>query len=117
MSSKWLAIAMGLGALLMSEPSFAGSDPATNLGTLPPPVSAPSPDTPMVLSIRSLSVSPMTFTDGGQLERVTAPTGAGTSSWPAASTRIGNGVYLSVSPGCIPGVDEPFAPGPTRRRR
>ncbi len=117
MTQKWLAIAVGLGALLVSGPSYAGSDPATAQGTLPPPVAAPTPDTPMVLSIRSLSVSPMNFTDGGQVERVTAPTGAGTSRWPAASTRIGNGVYISVTPGCIPGVDEPLWPGAARRRR
>ena len=107
MSRLWLAIAVGFGAVLVSGPGYAGSDPATTQGTLPPPVATPPADAPLVLSIRSLSVTPMTFTDGGQLERVTAPTGSGTSTWPAAATHIGRGVYISVTPGCIPGVDEP----------
>jgi len=106
----------GFGAVLVSGPGYAGSDPATTQGTLPPPVATPPADAPLVLSIRSLSVTPMTFTDGGQLERVTAPTGSGTSTWPAAATHIGRGVYISVTPGCIPGVDEPLWPGAARRR-
>ena len=101
MSKLWLAIAVGFGAVLVSGPGYAGSDPATTQGTLPPPVATPPADAPLVLSIRSLSVTPMTFTDGGQLERVTAPTGSGTSTWPAAATHIGRGVYISVTPGCI----------------
>jgi hypothetical protein len=117
MSKLWLAIAVGFGAVLVSGPGYAGSDPATTQGTLPPPVGTPPTDAPLVLSIRSLSVTPTTFTDGGQLERVTAPTGSGTSTWPAAATHIGRGVYISVTPGCIPGVDEPLWPGAARRRR
>jgi hypothetical protein len=30
---------------------------------------------------------------------------------------VGRGVYISVMPACIPGVDEPFWPGPRARRR
>jgi hypothetical protein len=117
MSRTWTAIAFGVAALLIGGPGYAGSDPATTQGTLPPPQPTAPADAPLVLSIRSLAVSPMTFTDGGQVERVTAPTGAGTSSWPAASTHVGRGVYISVTPGCIPGVDEPLWPGAARRRR
>ena len=54
------------------------------------------------------------------MERVRASTGAGSSRWPSAVTSVGNGVYLSVMPGCIPGVDEPYWPGGHRsgaRRR
>jgi len=69
------------------------------------------PEAPLVLSIRALSVGPTTFTDTGDFERVRASTGAGTSKWPAASTQVGRGVYISVMPGCIPGVDEPYLPG------
>ena len=68
-------------------------------------------EAPLVLSIRALSVGTTTFTDTGDLERVRASTGAGTSRWPPASTQVGRGVYISVMPGCIPGVDEPYFPG------
>jgi hypothetical protein len=115
MNRTWLLIALGFATLLVGGPGYAGSDPATTQGTLPAPVGAPAPDAPLVLSIRSLSVSPMSFTEVGQVERVTAPTGSGTSSWPSAATHIGRGVYISVMPGCIPGVDEPLLP--SRRRR
>jgi hypothetical protein len=72
---------------------------------------------PLVLSIRALSLERTRFTtDTGELERVKAPTGAGTSRWPSATTAVGRGVYLSVMPACIPGVDEPLLPGPRRRR-
>jgi hypothetical protein len=109
-----IAVAFGVTTLLLSGPGYAGSDPAKAQATPQPTTPA---DAPLVLSIRSLAVSPMTFTDGGQVERVTAPTGAGTSQWPAASTHVGRGVYISVTPGCIPGVDEPLWPGAARRRR
>ena len=36
---------------------------------------------------------------------------------PAGTPTIGRGVYISVTPGCIPGVDEPAWPGAARRRR
>ena len=68
---------------------------------------------PLVLSIRALSVGQTPFAaDTGELERVKAPTGAGTSRWPSATTAVGRGVYISVMPACIPGVDEPLLPGP-----
>jgi hypothetical protein len=95
-----IAIALAVATLLLSGPGHAGSDP-TKAQATPQPI-APA-DAPLVLSIRSLAVSPMTFTDGGQVE--------------AASTHVGRGVYISVTPGCIPGVDEPLWPGAARRRR
>ena len=73
---------------------------------------------PLVLSIRALSLqAPLTQTGNADVERVQAPTGAGTSQWPSASTPLGRGVYLSVMPACIPGVDEPLWPGTQRTGR
>jgi hypothetical protein len=69
---------------------------------------------PLVLSIRALSVGQSPFVETGEMERVKAPTGAGTSRWPSAATPVGRGVYISVMPACIPGVDEPFWPGTGR---
>jgi hypothetical protein len=102
---------------LVAGPAFAGSAPATAEGTLPAPSAAPTGDLPLVLSIRALSVGPTTFTDGGDTERIRTSNGAGTSRWPSASTPVGRGVYISVMPTCVPGVDEPLWPGPSRRRR
>ena len=101
-------------ALLVGGVAHAGSDPATTSGTLPAPGAPASGDLPLVLSIRALSVGPMPLTlgsEGSDVERVTAPTGAGSTRWPTGE--IAKGVYISVMPACIPGVDEPL--GPTRR--
>jgi hypothetical protein len=115
MRRLWLAAAVTLATVLMGGPVYAGSDPAAQ-STVPAPTTVPQPETPLVLSIRALSVGPTTFTDTGEVERVKASNGSGTSTWPPAATRIGNGVYISVMPGCIPGVDEPSSLGARRRR-
>ncbi|HEX2499952.1 MAG TPA: hypothetical protein VHO73_00745 [Methylomirabilota bacterium] len=100
--------------LLGGVVAYAGNDPTTTQGALPAPGQG---DVPLVLSIRALSLGQTQFApDTGELERVKAPTGAGTSRWPSATTAVGRGVYISVMPACIPGVDEPFLPGPRRRR-
>ena len=118
MRSVWLAVAVVAITLGVAGSLYAGSDPTTTQGTLPPPATGAQPEVPLVLSIRALSVGKPTFTDTGDLERVRASTGAGTSTWPPASTQVGRGVYISVMPGCIPGVDEPYLPGRgTGRRR
>ena len=101
-------------AALVGGVAYAGSDPATTAGALPTP-SAPGPDDlSLVLSIRALAVAPVPLTmgtGGSEMERVKAPTGAGSTRWPTGE--IAKGVYISVMPACIPGVDEPL--GPTRR--
>lgn len=117
MGRLWLVAAVVLSTLGVAGPLYAGSDPATTQGTLPAPATGTQPEAPLVLSIRALSVGPTTFTDTGDLERVRASTGAGSSKWPPASTQVGRGVYLSVMPGCIPGVDEPYLPGQRAGRR
>ncbi len=100
-------------ALLVGGVAHACSDPATTTGTLPAP-SAPAPgDLSLVLSIRALAIGPTPFEAGSEMERVKAPTGEGSTRWPTGE--IAKGVYISVTPACIPGVDEPF--GPTRRAR
>jgi hypothetical protein len=100
--------ALGLGA------AHAGNDP-TAAGALPTPSAPPSDDLSLLLSIRALAgPMPLSIDPGGtgsDVERVKAPTGAGSDRWPTGE--LAKGVYISVMPACIPGVDEPI--GPTRR--
>jgi hypothetical protein len=93
--------------------AHAGGDPSTAAGTLAAP-STPSPasELPLFLSIRALAVGQTTFPQVPEVERITAPTGAGTTRWPTGE--IAKGVYLHVNPVCIPGVDEPLGPGARR---
>ncbi len=101
-------------ALLVGGVAHAGSDPATTAGTLPAPSAPGGDDLSLVLSIRALAVgstAPFVIDTEQQMERVKAPTGAGSTRWPTGE--IAKGVYISVMPACIPGVDEPL--GPTRR--
>ena len=113
-------VAVVLAGTLVAGLAYAGSGPAAVESTLPAPA-APTPGAlPLVLSIRALSIGETPFAETGEMERVRASTGAGSSRWPSAVTSVGNGVYLSVMPGCIPGVDEPYWPGGHRsgaRRR
>ena len=108
----WTAVALGV--TLLGGVAQAGSDPAVSAGGLAAP-STPSPasELPLVLSIRALSIGQTTFPQAPEVERVTAPTGAGTTRWPTGE--IAKGVYLHVSPVCIPGVDEPLGGPPNRR--
>jgi hypothetical protein len=115
-----VAAVIALAMTLAGGLAYAGSDPAAPGGTVPAP-STPSPanELPLVLSIRALSVGQTVFPQVPEVERVTAPTGAGTTRWPTGE--IAKGVYLHVNPVCIPGVDEPLGPGarrtaPPRRR-
>lgn len=111
-----------LAAALLGGVAHAGSDPTTTEGTLPAPSAPGQGELPLVLSIRALSLGQTPFAATGEMERVRASTGAGTSRWPSAATELGRGVYISVMPVCIPGVDEPLGPpvsrraGPARRR-
>jgi hypothetical protein len=75
-----------------------------------------------VLSLRALAVGnvPLSIgasdgTVGSDVGRVKAPTGAGSDRWPTGE--LAKGVYISVMPACIPGVDEPLGPAPRRARR
>lgn len=111
---------MFLAAALLGGVAHAGSDPTTAAGTLPAP-GTPSPESelPLVLSIRALSLGQPAFPTTTEVERVKAPTGAGSTRWPTGE--IAKGVYISVMPACIPGVDEPLGPpyrraGSARRR-
>jgi hypothetical protein len=110
------AAAALLAVTVMGGTAYAGSDPTGAAGTVQPPGTA-GQDASLLLSIRSLAVSPTHFTAPAEVERVTAPTGAGTTRWPSATTQVGRGVYISVMPVCIPGVDEPAWPAPHRARR
>jgi hypothetical protein len=120
MRRQWPFAGGLLSLTLLCGAAYAGSDPATAApGTVPAPSAPRQGDLPLVLSIRALSVGQQApFADpGGEVERVTAPTGAGTSRWPSATTQVGRGVYITVMPACIPGVDEPLWPAVPRGRR
>ena len=114
MRRQWPFVAVLLVATFLGGAAYAGSDPTTAQGTPPAPSAPAQGELPLVLSIRALSVGQSPFVDTGEMERVKAPTGAGTSRWPSAATPVGRGVYISVMPACIPGVDEPFWPGTGR---
>src|SRR5262245_21523022 len=110
MRKRWLlGLLLATLVLLGGGAAFADSDQTTA-------PSARQADVPVVLSIRASSLQ-APLVDTGETERVTAPTCAGSSRWPSASTPIGRGVYLSVMPACIPGVDEPLWPGTPRAGR
>jgi hypothetical protein len=86
------------------------------------PDPAPAAAGGLDLSIRSralgLTVEPPTGTNFG-VESARPRTGAGVTRWPSAVTELAPGVYLTVEPACIPGVDEPLFPvrrPPSRRR-
>ncbi len=115
MRRQWMLVAVLLAVPLLGGAAYAGSDPAVVQGTVPAPSAPIQSEVPLVLSIRALSLGQTLFTETGQMERVRASTGAGTSRWPQATTSVGRGVYISVMPGCIPGIDEPLRPGPRRR--
>jgi hypothetical protein len=115
MRRQWLPVAVLVGVTLLGGVAHAGSDPAAVQGTVLAPSAPIQSEVPLVLSIRALSLGQTPFTETGEMERVRASTGAGTSRWPQATTSIGRGVYLSVMPGCIPGVDEPLRPSARRR--
>ena len=105
---------MLLAMTLVGGAAYAGSDRTTAQSTLPAPSTPGAPgqgELALVLSIRALSLGQTPFAETGEMERVKAPTGAGTSRWPSATTPVGRGVYISVMPACIPGVDEPLWPG------
>jgi hypothetical protein len=115
--SGWIGVAAILLATVVAGLAYAGTAPGPTDGGTPAPSTATPGDLPLVLSIRALSVGPAPLTETGDGERVRASTGAGTTRWPSASTQVGRGVYISVMPACIPGVDEPAWPGTSRRRR
>jgi hypothetical protein len=115
MRRQWLFVTVLVAPALLGGAAYAGSDPAAVQGTVPAPSAPIQAEMPLVLSIRALSLGQTPFAETGEMERVRASTGAGTSRWPAATTSIGRGVYISVMPGCIPGLDEPLRPGFRRR--
>jgi hypothetical protein len=86
------------------------------------PDPAPATAGGLDLSIRSrglgITSEPPTGTNFG-VETARPRTGAGTTRWPSAVTELAPGVYLTVEPACIPGVDEPLFPvrRPASRRR
>src|SRR5262245_34024799 len=111
MRREWAFLVVLLASTLWGGAARAGNEPAPAPSTPPPANTSGDGDRPLDLSIRSLSVSQPSFTDTGDLDRVKQLNGGGTSRWPSPTTPIARGVYISVSPACIPGVDEPFFPG------
>jgi hypothetical protein len=117
MRRQWVVLAGVLATALWGGAAHAGSEPAAT-PSAPPSASAPNApaqgDAPLLLSIRAMSISQTPFGDTGDVDRVKPSNGGGTSRWPSNSTPLARGVYISVSPTCIPGVDEPFFPGASR---
>jgi hypothetical protein len=110
-----LAVAL-LAATLLGGLAHAGSDPAA--ATPPAPSAQGTGDLSLVLSIRALAVGVAPFPAAVDADPVKASTGEGTTRWPTGE--IAKGVYISVMPACIPGVDEPLVPSrrlPAARRR
>jgi len=114
MRRGWIFLTVFVAAGLWAGATYADSDPAVPTNA-PPAASAPAQGPlPLALSIRALSLSPTLTGDTGDLDRVKSTNGGGTNHWPSNSTPLARGVYISVSPSCIPGVDEPFFPGAQR---
>jgi hypothetical protein len=115
MRRRWVFLPVLLAATLWGGALYAGSEPAATPST-PPTASAPPAqgELPLVLSIRAMSLNPTTLGDTGDIDRVKQQNGGGTTRWPSPNTPIARGVYFSMSPSCIPGVDEPFFPGTQR---
>ena len=108
-----LRTAVALGAVLLGGVAHAGSDPTRRSGHAPGS-ERPEPGEwlPAGPVDPRLSIGQTSFPQVQEVERVTAPTGAGSTRWPTGE--IAKGVYISVMPACIPGVDEPL--GPVSRR-
>ena len=115
MQVGWLLGAGIFGVTALGGVAYAGSD-------LPSPSrAAPEPVPSLVLSIRAralgLEAAPMSEASNLLgLEPVKAPSGAGSSRMPSATTEIARGVYLTVMPSCLPGVDERGLSPAVRRR-
>jgi hypothetical protein len=115
MRREWILLTALFAATLWGGAVHADGDSTPTPSTPPAPnTPAAQGELPLALSIRALSLSQPSFTDTGDLDRVKPLNGSGTSRWPSASTPVARGVYISVSPLCVPGVDEPFFPGPPR---
>jgi hypothetical protein len=111
---RWTPAAVALALPLLAAPALAASDAPG-----PAPATASPADRALILSIRARALGViLEAPSGSEVERMTAPTGEGTSRMPSATTEIARGVYLTVRPACIPGVDEPpfLPPHPFRRR-
>ena len=70
----------------------------------------------MALAIRALALgfAPLPVTSM-EFETVKAPTGAGIDRMPSATTEIARGVYITVMPSCLPGMDDPLRAPVSRR--
>ena len=113
MRRGWAFLTTLLAAGLWAGAAYAGGDPATP--STPPTAGAPAQgELPLVLSIRAMSINQAPFGDTGDMDRVKASNGSGTNRWPSPTTPLARGVYISVLPSCIPGVDEPLFPSAPR---
>lgn len=117
MSMRALAAVAALLTGLAGGLAHAGSDPVR---TEEPGLAASGAGpgaAALLLSIRARALG--LVQDGAAddgFEPMRAPTGEGTTRMPSATTELARGVYLTVSPVCLPGVDEPLVPSPYGRR-
>ena len=91
-------------ALVVLVPVLGLAGPAS--GPTQPP---PALDMSMRNEALGVEVRPPTLDSLG-LGTTRVPTGDGSARMPSATTQLGRGVYLTVTPSCIPGVDEPLFP-------
>lgn len=116
MKVGWLVGAAILCVTVLGGVAHAGSD------TAPAPSATPASPVPsLVLSIRARALGLETaslpeLSNSLGLETVKAPTGAGSSRMPSATTELAPGVYLTVMPSCLPGVDDVGLPPAVQRR-
>ncbi len=114
MRGGWLVAASALAGVLLAGPAVLEAGPVGAADQASPPAAAPPSDSSLILSIRARALGVVQDGPLGEDDRVKAPTGAGSTRMPSSTTEIARGVYLTVMPSCIPGVDEPFLP-PVRR--
>ena len=110
--ARLLATAL-VGVAALTGTAHGGGDEPTPVSTAAP---APSP-APLDLSIRARAlgiVSEPLVTPTLDLEARKATTGAGSLRMPSSTVAVGRGVYVGVSPACLPGLDD--ASAPFRRR-
>lgn len=119
MRAGWIV----LGGLLLVVTMAGGpsADDASPAADASAPGAPPSPVPSLLLSIRVRALGIETapapeLSSSLGLETVKAPTGAGTSRMPSTTTELARGVYLTVMPVCLPGVDEVGFPPAARRR-
>jgi hypothetical protein len=118
MGARALGVIAALVTALAGGLAHAGSEPARADQPLQPAAPVAPTGATLLLSIRARTLGltqEAASEDPLGLQRMKAPTGEGRTTMPSTTTEIARGVYLTVQPTCLPGVDEPFLPPLGRR--